>query len=357
MATYKAEFLSHYYAGRLQPASAYAFGLIMYWARLAALAPGLANFITQRPLLRDAVKRMLGIAPQRQLPAFADHTFQSWFARRRAPRTDRPPVILWPDTFNNSFHPETARAAVEVLEAAGFQVLVPRQALCCGRPLYDYGMLRLARYQLLRILRGLRREIRAGLPIVVLEPSCASVFRDELRELLPHDTDAQRLTQQVCLLGEFLARHGYQPPHLGGRALLHGHCHQKAILDLSVDERLLGCAGLELETPDSGCCGMAGGFGFEAGSHYDVSIRCGERVLLPAARAAAKDTLIVTDGFSCREQIAQTTDRRAVHLAQVLQMAHAKQAEHAPAGHHPGERRRTGATMLQATSGQTDETS
>jgi FAD/FMN-containing dehydrogenase/Fe-S oxidoreductase len=325
MATYKAEFLAHYYAGRLRPRQAYAFGLIMYWARLAALAPGLVNLLTQAPGLRALAKAATGMAPRRRIPAFAARTFQAWFARRDQHAGGGPPVILWPDTFNNFFHPETARAAVEVLEAAGYRVLVPPWPLCCGRPLYDYGMLDRAEHLLRRVLAALRAPIRAGVPVVGLEPSCVSVFRDELEGLLPHDTDAQRLSQQTFLLSEFLLRAGYQPPRLEGRALVHGHCHQKAVLTMDAEEELLGRLGLEVEAPDTGCCGMAGGFGFEAGAHYDVSIRCGERVLLPAVRAAAKDTLIIASGFSCREQIAQTTDRRALHLAEVLRMAHAGQ--------------------------------
>jgi Fe-S oxidoreductase len=324
MATYKAEFLSHYYAGRLRPRSAYAFGLIMYWARLASRAPGVVNFLTQTPLIRDACKALAGIAPQRRLPAFAARTFQRCFAERRSRRRAGPPVILWPDTFDNYFHPEIARAAVEVLEDAGYQVRVPSTAVCCGRPLYDYGMLGLAKRHLRQILGAWRPEIRAGVPVVVLEPSCASVFRDELLGLLPHDTDAQRLSKQTFLLSEFLLQNGYHPPRLGGRALLHGHCHQKAVLSMASEQELLRQMGLEVEVPDTGCCGMAGGFGFEAGVHYDVSMRCGERVLLPAVRAAAQDELIVASGFSCREQIAQSTHRRALHLAQVLQMARAR---------------------------------
>jgi FAD/FMN-containing dehydrogenase/Fe-S oxidoreductase len=320
MATYKAEFLSHYYGGRLRPRSAYVFGLIMYWARLASHAPWLANFLTQTPLLRGAAKAVADIAPQRRIPAFAPHTFVSWYLRRAGHERSAPAVLLWPDTFNNYFHPETAQAGLEVLESAGYQVRVPTASLCCGRPLYDYGMLRLARHHLQHIMRLLRNEIRAGVPIVVLEPSCASVFRDELPGLFPGDTDAQRLSKQTFLLSEFLTRQDYQPPRLEGKAVLHGHCHQKAVLDMRSEQKLLEQMGLNVEMPDSGCCGMAGGFGFEAGTHYDVSMRCGERVLLPTVRSAARDTLIVSSGFSCREQIAQTTERRALHLAEVLRL-------------------------------------
>jgi FAD/FMN-containing dehydrogenase/Fe-S oxidoreductase len=321
MATYKAEFLSHYYEGKRRPLHAYAFGLIGVWARLAERAPALANLVTQTPLLRDAAKAALGVAPARRLPAFAPRSFKAWFRGRARRQTGGPRVLLWPDTFNNYFHPETAQAAVEVLEAAGFQVEVPAAALCCGRPLYDYGMLDTARAWLGDILAALRPQIAAGVPLVGLEPSCLAVFRDELLNLFPNDEDAKRLARQSYLLGEFLAQHApeYQPPRLEGKALVHGHCHQKALVGMDSESAVLAATGLAVEVLDAGCCGMAGAFGFEA-AHYDVSIGAGERVLLPAVRAAAADTLVVADGFSCREQIAQTTERRALHLAEVLRL-------------------------------------
>ncbi len=321
MATYKAEFLSHYYAGRLRPLHAYAFGLIGVWARLAERAPALANFFTQAPLLRDAAKAALGVAPQRRLPAFAPRSFKAWYRARGPRNVGGPRVLLWPDTFNNYFRPETARAAVAVLEAAGYHVELPGPALCCGRPLYDYGMLDTAKQWLADVLAALRPQIRAGVPLVGLEPSCVAVFRDELLNLFPNDEDAKRLARQSFPLGEFLAQQapGYAPPRLQGKALVHGHCHQKAVLGMADETALLAGTGLDVEVLDAGCCGMAGAFGFEA-EHYAVSIGAGERVLLPAVRAAAPDTLIVANGFSCREQIAQTTDRRALHLADVLRL-------------------------------------
>lgn len=235
---------------------------------------------------------------------------------------DKPRVILWADTFNNFFHPQTAQAAVEVLEAAGFCVTVPDADLCCGRPLYDYGMLDRAKRWLKEILRELSAEIEAGIPVVVLEPSCAAVFRDELTELFPQDQDARRLAKQTFTLAELLHEHakGYQPPRLERRALLHGHCHQKALLNFDCEKELLEKMGVELEVPDSGCCGMAGAFGFEK-DHYEVSVACGERVLLPEVRKAASNTLIIADGFSCREQISQLTDRRALHFAEIVKLA------------------------------------
>lgn len=323
MATYKAEFLSHYYEGRLRPRSAYAFGLIMFWASVASRMPRLANIATQTPLLRSVAKFAAGVAPERKIPPFATQTFKDWF-RKRSPRNqDKRKVILWPDTFNNYFKPEVAKAAVEVLEAVGYQVHVPEQWLCCGRPLYDYGMLDIAKRLLLQVLDGLRDEIRAGTPVIGLEPSCAATFRDELTNLFPHDADAQRLKRQTFLLSEFLQQEApdFEFPQLDRKAIVHGHCHHKSIMGMGDEQAVLQRVGLDVDVLDSGCCGMAGAFGYEKGEHYDVAIKCGERVLLPAVRAADKGTVIVADGFSCREQISQTTNRQALHLAQVLQKA------------------------------------
>ncbi len=347
MATYKAEFLSHYYTGRVRPIYAYAFGLIHVWARIAMVAPALVNFVNRAPFISRFVKALLRVAPERTMPAFASESFKSWFARTRghytgeraggqpltAKETQR--VILWPDTFNNYFHPAVARAAVEVLEDAGFRVLVPREDLCCGRPLYDYGMLGMAKHWLAQIVTSLRWEIEAGIPVIGLEPSCTAVFRDELTAMFPENENAQRLSQQTFTLGEFLQKKAlsYQPPKLARNALLHGHCHHKAIMKTICDEELLKDVGIEFEKPETGCCGMAGAFGFEA-DKYDVSIACGERVLLPHVRKAGKDTLIIADGFSCRTQIAETTDRRALHTAQVLKMA-LDQGPRGPAGNLP----------------------
>ncbi len=322
MATYKAEFLSHYYAGRLRPVTGYSVGLIYWWARIASVIPEIVNFCTQAPILGTIVKTIGGIAPERRVPSFSPQTFKQWFRERDLRNVGCPQVILWPDTFNNHFHPETAQAAVEVLEASGHQVIVPDRSLCCGRPLYDYGFLDLAEKLLRDVLVALRPQIEAGIPVVVLEPSCAAVFRDELKNLLPNDQDGKRLARQTYVLSEFLEKKAshYRPPLLRRRAILHGHCHQKAIMKMDDERAVATKLGLDLEMPDSGCCGMAGAFGFEK-DHYDLSIQIGERVLLPAVRKADKRTLIIADGFSCREQIAQTTDRQAIHLAQAIQMA------------------------------------
>lgn len=336
MATYKSEFLSHYYREHRRPVTAYAFGLIHWWARLASLLPRTVNVITHMPGLRELAKLAAGMPQARDVPAFAPQTFQEWFRRRPQRHTeDRPHVILWPDTFNNHFHPETAIAAVHVLERAGFQVDVPQRPLCCGRPLYDYGMLALAKVWLRDILQTLGPQIKAGVPVVGLEPSCVAVFRDEMKEMLPADEDAKRLARQTFTLSEFLEQKvdAFTYPTLHRRAIVHGHCHHKAIMKMADDVKVLDAIGLDYEMLDSGCCGMAGSFGFER-EHYDVSMQVGELVVLPAVRRAPKDTLLIADGFSCREQIAQATDRRALHLAEVLQMA-MEDGPSGPSGDYP----------------------
>ena len=317
MATLKAEFLSHYYEGRRRPRQAYVFGLIDRWARAASLAPQVANFFMAREPFASIVKQAAGVAPQRSLPPFSRRTFLQQFDRRSTGSGRR--VLLWADTFNNHWHAETLLAAADVLERAGCEVHVPHRHLCCGRPLYEFGMLDRARACLETILDALVDDIAAGTPLIVLEPACAGVFRDELLGLLPHDERAQRLSRQTLLLSEFLCTHvpGYSPAMLSGKAMVHGHCIHKSLFRMTAEEQVLKRTGLDVQMLDSGCCGMAGSFGFDR-RKYDVSMQIGERVLLPAIRNLDADTLIVADGYSCREQIAQATGRRALHLAEVL---------------------------------------
>jgi Fe-S oxidoreductase len=327
MATYKAEFLSHYYEGRIRPRSAYAFGLIDVWANIASHMPGLVNFLTQTPGLSALAKVLSGMAPERQIPKFAQMTFKELYRKRGTKNPDGQKVILWPDTFNNFFHPKVAMDAVEVLESAGYQVIIPQTHLCCGRPLYDYGMLDRAKAYLRRVLTDLQAEIEAGIPVVGLEPSCVSVFRDELRQMFPNQMNAIRLSQQCYVLSEFLEEKvpQFKIPKLAKKALIHGHCHHKSALRFKSEISLLSKMeknGLQYKVLDSGCCGMAGSFGFEKEKgRYGISMKVGERVLLPAVRKASDDELIVSDGFSCRTQIEQATHRKAYHLAEVLAMA------------------------------------
>ncbi|HKB53804.1 MAG TPA: FAD-binding and (Fe-S)-binding domain-containing protein [Ramlibacter sp.] len=320
MASYKAEFLSHYYRHHARPIAAHAFGFIDRWSRWVSVAPGLANFITGTPGLDALAKRIVGIAPQRHIPAFARHTFRSGFREQAGGARD---VLLWADTFNNHFHPEVAHAAVRVLRHAGLHVRVPASGLCCGRPLYEFGFLDDARAYLNRMIEALDADLRAGTPIVFLEPACLSVMKEELPMMLPRDEQAKRLREQSVLLSDFLeqqAAHADFGP-LQRKALVHAHCHHKGVLGFDAEQRLLKQRlQLDVDMPDDGCCGMAGSFGFEA-PKYEVSMACGERVLLPAVRQAGSETLVIADGYSCREQIVQCTGREVLHVAQVLERA------------------------------------
>jgi FAD/FMN-containing dehydrogenase/Fe-S oxidoreductase len=318
MATYKAEFLSHYWVGRLRPLSAYAFGWIDKWARAAACVPSVMNSLTRSSLAQSIAKRVLGIHSDRKIPALAEQTFRSWFTRRAVANESLPKVLLWPDTFNNYLRPQTAIAAVEVLEKTGYRVEIPRRHLCCGRPLYDQGFLGMAKSYLLRILDNLREGIEAGTSLVVLEPSCCSVFRDEMLNLLPHLPAARKLSENTFTLAEFLVKKArFRPPLLQGKAIVQAHCHQKALMNLKDEQTLLREMQLGFRIIESGCCGMAGAFGYEK-DKYDVSVACAERVLLPEIRKQDPATLIIADGFSCREQIEQLTGRKTFHLAEVL---------------------------------------
>lgn len=322
MATYKAEFLFHHYRGRVRPMAHYSMGWIPLWARLAAVAPNLLNTVTHAPGLSTAVKRAGGIDPQRRMPNFADERFTAWFARRRtgrpAPSHER--VLLWPDTFVNNFDPAVGKAAVAVLEAAGFTVEVPRRTVCCGLTWISTGQLTTAKRVLRLTLTALRPALQAGTPVVVLEPSCAAVFRSDLPELLYGDEDAHRLADQTFTLGDLLAERApdWEPPPVSAPAVVQQHCHQHAILGYTHERQLLDRARVDTDVLDAGCCGLAGNFGFEKG-HYDVSVACAEDKLLPALRDADADALVLADGFSCRTQIRELAgDRRPMHFAQAL---------------------------------------
>jgi FAD/FMN-containing dehydrogenase/Fe-S oxidoreductase len=325
MASYKAEFLSHYYAGRVRPRSALALGWMPAVAQVAArtgLTP-VVNAVTQRRRLRRAATAAAGLEP-RPLPRFASQTLQDWAAKRQARPGPRGEVLLWPDTFTNHVHPEIGRAAVGVLEHAGWTVAIPRQPLCCGLTWISTGQLTTAKRVLRRTLRALERHVVAGGLVVGLEPSCAAVLRSDAPELLESDRTVHRVAEQTVTLAELLTRHtpDWEPPQLGdqaARALVQVHCHQHAVLGWEADEQLLRACGVDAQRLDSGCCGMAGNFGFERG-HGAVSAACAERAMLPAIRGAHADTAVLADGFSCRTQIEQLDSggRRAQHLAQLL---------------------------------------
>ncbi len=322
MATYKAEFLSHHYAGRLRPRAHYSMGWLPVAAALASAAPRLVNALAHAPGLARVAKAAAGVDQRRKLPLFAEQSFQRWFAER-TPGGDgsQGEVLLWPDTFTNHFHPAIGQAAVEVLEAAGWRVRVPERPLCCGLTWISTGQLQTAKRVLRRTVEVLRPHLRAGTRIVGLEPSCTAVFRGDASELFPDDQDVRKLRGLTVTLAELLHEHtpGWQPPEVSRTALIQTHCHQHAILGTDADQAVLRAVGAQPRALDSGCCGLAGNFGFEQG-HYEVSEACAERVLLPAVRAADLAEVILADGFSCRTQIEQgaANGRRALHLAELL---------------------------------------
>jgi Fe-S oxidoreductase len=318
MASYKAEFLAHHYQRRSRPVRTMLFGHIDSWAALASRVPRLVNALASTGPIARLMQSVVGIAPQRSLPRFARETFQHWM-QRHPPRSEGRRVILWSDTFTNYFYPEIGRAAVHVLERLGYHVVVPPQT-CCGRPLYDFGLLDSALEHLEDVLDTIDEDVRRDdVSIVVLEPSCFAVFRDEAQNLLGDSLIAQALAERAVLFDAFLRPHferGDLPP-LPGRALVQLHCHQQAIAGPSATAETMRAAGLESRILDAGCCGMAGAFGFDK-QHYELSLDIGQRVLLPTVRSATPDTTIIADGFSCREQIRHATGRRADHFAEVV---------------------------------------
>ena len=334
MAAYKAEFLAQRYKGKLHPLQHYVFGFADKLARWGSLTPALTNAILTGPVTSPLIKHIVGVAQARELPRLAARSFVSGhdFSRAaEAPRQNRalapeaisnpPQVVLWPDTWNNYYHPQTLAAAETVLTDAGFEVIVPRGHICCGRPLYDFGHLDAARRYLADVLDRMTPHIEAGRPFIFLEPSCASVFKDELPELFPNDTRAKRMREMVWLLADWLAAKA--PDFATGRlngahVLIHGHCHHKAVFGGPKKEiELLRQAGAAVDLIEAGCCGMAGPFGFEA-DKFELSKTIAGQGLLPAVEAAGPMTIVVADGFSCREQIMQLGHRKAMHFAEVL---------------------------------------
>ncbi len=330
MASYKAEFLSHYYEKHMRPRQALTMGRIGDWAPLAAKVPWLANLMTQTPVLSSISKLVGGVASGRDMPKFATEPFRKLARKRKTAQPGARKVILWVDTFCEHFHPEVAEAAVEVLGHAGFESVLPATLLCCGRPLYDFGYIDLAREKLRKVLdvvgTQMAQDADAPIAVVGLEPGCMSVFKDELLKLFPDDPRAKRLASSVWLLGDFLHDHGYQPPRMEIDVLVHAHCHQKSLFGTKGDVALLKAMGARAVHLDSGCCGMAGSFGFNP-EHIEISKAVGELVLLPAVRQVGQDTVILTNGFSCREQIRQGAGREVMHLAEFLRIAHQREEE------------------------------
>jgi len=339
MTAYKAEFLAQRYKGRLHPLHHYVFGFADQWARLGSRVPWLTNAVLGGRLTSPLVKAIVGVAQQRKMPMLAAKSYArqraAWAKTQNVPRPGReqdaagreaqlaPPqvVVLWADTWNNYYHPQTLIAAERVLMEAGFRVQTPRGHICCGRPLYDFGLLGAARIYLAKVLDRVGPQIEAGLPFIFLEPSCASVFKDELLELFPDDERARKLSKLVWLLADWLAVKAaeFAAGRLqGAHVLVHGHCHHKAVFGGPGNEiALLRQAGATVEPIQAGCCGMAGPFGFEA-DKFEVSKAIARDGLLPAVEGAGPLTVVVADGFSCREQISQLGHREALHFAEVF---------------------------------------
>jgi FAD/FMN-containing dehydrogenase/Fe-S oxidoreductase len=341
MAQYKSEFLAQKYKGKLHPLHHYVFGFADKMARLGALTPALTNFVLSNSITSSLIKHIVGVAQERQMPQLARQSYKAARAQgvisnvqcplgalsfprssgERVGDQESQPVVLWADTWNNYYHPQTLAAAERVLTQAGFRVQTTNGHICCGRALYDFGLLGTARSYIANVLDRVAAEIEAGLPFIFLEPSCASVFKDEALELFPNDVRAQKLSKQVWLLADWLAAKA--PDWVDGRlagaqVLLHGHCHHKAVFGGPKSEiALLRKAGAQVEMIDTTCCGMAGPFGFEA-DKIEVSKAIANLGLLPAVNAADPMTLIVADGFSCREQISQLSRREGMHFAEIL---------------------------------------
>ncbi|TDD76696.1 FAD-binding oxidoreductase [Actinomadura rubrisoli] len=328
MATYKAEFLYRHYAGRRRPMAHYSMGWLPLWSRLATAVPGtsrMVNAAMSREPIAAAVKRAAGVEPRREMIRFAARTLRQWFRASHGggprPVGRAGTVVLWPDTFTEHHAPEVGRAAVEVLEALGYRVLIPPGRVCCGLTWHSTGQLGVARRVLRHTLGILAPALDAGLPIVGLEPSCTVMLRDEAPELLPDDPRARTLADVTVTLAELVARHDGDWPfrRLDSAAIAQVHCHQEAKGSYAPDLAVLERLGVEPDVIGAGCCGLAGNFGFEPG-HWDVSQGCAERELYPKVRGA-DGGLVLADGFSCRTQVAQGTGRHALHLAQVLQLA------------------------------------
>ncbi len=320
LATYKAEFLSHYYSGRLRPRAHYAMGLVSYWGPWAAKVPWLANFFTQTAGIRTLTKIAGGYALKRSIPRFASDTFSSRFHGQKKPSSSGEKLLLVPDLYNDCFFPETLSRAENILRRWGFDVFLPRKAIREVRPLLHYGMLDLSKRELRRAVTVLRDYSSAGIPIVFLEPSTASVYRDDMTQLFPNDQDAIRIKKQSYLLSEFIEERKLEVPKLAGSVISHAHCHQRAVPDPDAGRNVLRRMGLEFEEPQPGCCGVAGSFGLEK-AHYGVSIAIGKENLLPAVREANRTTYIVADGFSCRSQIIEGSNRRPLHTAELVYAA------------------------------------
>ncbi|WP_307831228.1 FAD-binding and (Fe-S)-binding domain-containing protein [Nucisporomicrobium flavum] len=316
MASYKSEVLHQSYSRRLRPRSHYSLGWLPRWSRLASRMPRLANRMISLPGLRRIALFLAGVDARRSIPAFADRTFRGWHAAQQ-PAADGKPVVLFVDSFTDHFAPEVARAAVEVLTAAGYAPRITSKDACCGLTWISTGQLDAAKRILGRTVSELQAAAEDGIPIVGLEPSCTGVLRSDLTELLDGEA-ARKVSVATVTVAELLSRtEGWTPPSLDGRKVIaQPHCHHHAVMGWSPDAELLKAAGADVVRL-GGCCGLAGNFGVERG-HYEVSVQVAEQQLLPALRAAGDDDVFLADGFSCRTQSADLAGVRGKHLVELL---------------------------------------
>jgi Fe-S oxidoreductase len=322
MAKLKYEFLDHYHRANGLPLRNRMFGGIERLNRIGSQFAPLSNWIARSRFNRWLLEKVSGIDRRRPLPQFAGTTFEDWF-EDRMPQGDQSKgeLVLFHDTFNNFNTPNVAIAATRLLEYLGYHVLLVNKR-CCGRPMISKGMLKEAKNNAAWNVDQLASYAKRGVPIVGLEPSCLLTLRDEYPEFLRTDV-AKVVAENSFLLEEFLVKqHDAGALSLsfdtnGRKALLHGHCHQRALVGTLPTVALLRWAGFDVSEVDSGCCGMAGSFGFEK-EHYDLSLAIGNRRLAPAVRAASDEVVIVAPGISCRQQIEHLTGRRAEHPAEVL---------------------------------------
>ena len=322
MATYKSEALHQTYRRRLRPRSHYALGRLPLWARLTTSSPllvRLANTTLRLPVVGALLKRIAGVDLRRSVPAFARTPFRRSFSPRTS---DLRPVVLFADSFSDSFSPEAASAMVRVLRAAGYEPRLPSGQVCCGLTWITTGQLDGAKRILRRTVAALAPDARAGVPIVGIEPSCTAVLRSDLAELVPGD-DATAVAGAVRTLAELLAETpGWTPPDLTGtNVVVQPHCHQHAVLGWKPDADLLAATGARVRTLP-GCCGLAGNFGVEEG-HYEVSVAVAQQHLLPALDEDP-DAVVLADGFSCRTQVDDLRGRESLHLAQLLDRGDAR---------------------------------
>ncbi len=323
MARLKAEFLGQYHREHGLPIRSRAFGEVAAILSLAQPLARVGNWIARTRPFRRALETALGIARQRVLPPLATHRFRQM---QTSTLSEGEPVVLFVDTYTELSAPQIGAAAMRVLAAAGCRVEVVPQQVCCGRPMISKGLLARARQQAERNVQALVGHARQGIPIIGLEPSCVSALRDEYRELLADDPDAILVADAARLLEEFLtepARDGVRRidrirfSDRAEQALLHNHCHSKSLVGSEPTLSMLEAAGLAVQEVDSGCCGMAGSFGYEA-EHYELSIQIGELQLFPAVRRAPEQVRLVAPGVSCRAQIRDGTGAEAAHPVELL---------------------------------------